>query len=425
MTAERESASGQLARRAARTERITRLYQQRHRLLLAAGLFVCVAVSLAAWVWASPGSSPARTAGSKLVSSELDAVLQQLRSRLSQTSVAHVVPKSLTAERCERELPAVLADRASPVFRSAVLLAEHFEIASLAPLLRAAMPAFDAETNHLLVRALERLQPWSGEDLKDLLKSEAPGVAEAALWVCRLRTDAPQPQEIASPLSASEPEVRAAALETLPAELTAEWGNFLAAQLQWIPTNQAGETLQALARCPQSPAIERLLYERLVDHSAPCDQVLTALAQSGRPLTRASAVLAIVTDASRSVATRARALYCLERTGAAVDPATLSSIWPEHPALDYFAARQLLLAGKPAGVQLLVRILDSSAEDEPGQRLVAEARIGARQLLAHLTDTSPFGDPGVWREWANSMPAPTIQSLPAPRVDLNAAHPAR
>jgi hypothetical protein len=46
--------------------------------------------------------------------------------------------------------------------------------------------------------------------------------------------------------------------------------------------------------------------------------------------------------------------------------------------------------------------------------------MGTRQLLAYLTDTSPYGDPAVWREWAGSNPAPKLGALPPPRTDLDA-----
>lgn len=405
--------------RLVREQRITCLYQRRQRFLLGGVLFVCIAASIAAVVWIAPAKSPAQTVASEIVSPELRSVLEQLRSGVAQQAIERVVPKNLTAERCERELPAVLTVPASPLFPPAVLLAGHFGITSLAPLLRVALPRPDAETNRLLVLTVQQLEPWSDDDLCELLESEAPGVVAAAVSVCSKRPGQP-PEKILAALCGNAPEVRTAALEAIPPSPTDEFAAALASQLQWVPAADTGEALEALLRCAHNKEVEGILYERLAEVGPACDKALSALARSGQPLAYPKAVLAIASDASRSVTTRARALYCLERTGSAVPDSVFAALWPEHPVLDYYAARLQLRAGQPGGVQLLVRILDSPVEDEPPQRIVTQARVGARQLLAHFTDTSPYDDPHVWKQWANSKPVPVIESLPEPRIDLDA-----
>ncbi|HEU4420385.1 MAG TPA: hypothetical protein VFT55_15725, partial [Planctomycetota bacterium] len=229
-------------------------------------------------------------------------------------------------------------------------------------------------------------------------------------------------EKILAALCGNAPEVRAAALEAIPPTPTEDFAAALASQLQWIPAADAGEASEAMLRCAHNKEVERILYERLAEVGPGCDRALSALARSGKPLDYPKAVLAIASDASRAVTTRARALYCLERTGTTVPEAVFASLWPEHPVLDYYAARLQLRAAQPAGVQLLVRILDSPIEDEPPQRLVTQARVGARQLLAHFTDTSPYDDPHVWKQWASSNPVPVVQSLPDPRIDLDAEY---
>jgi hypothetical protein len=407
------------AQRAAREERIAGLYQRRQRLLLGGVLFACVAASIVALFWIAPAKGPVQVAEHKIVSSELTAVLEHLRSGVAQRTIDRVVPRSLTAERCERELPTVLADRASPLFLPAVLLAGHFGLASLAPQLRAALPTPDAETNRQLVLTVQALQPWSDDDLSGLLESNAPGVVAAAASVCAKRQGQP-PEKILSALCGNAPEARQAALEAVPAMPSDDFAAALASQMQFTPSNEIGEALEAILRCQHNKAVEKILYERLADLGEGCDKALLALAKNGEALAIPAAVLAIAKDGTRSVTTRSRALYCLERTGAAVPPEALTSLMPEHPALDYFAARMLLRAGYPEGVQLLVRIVDSSAEDAPPQRIVAQAKVGARQLLALLTDTSPYDEPRVWKEWASSNPKVKVDSLPEPRIDLDA-----
>src|SRR5262245_14734015 len=311
------------AQRVAREERIAGLYQRRQRLLLGGVLFVCVAASIAALLWIAPGTSPAPVAAKKLVSSELTSVLEQLRSGVAQRTIDRVVPRSLTAERCERELPAVLADRASPLFLPAVLLAGHFGIASLAPQLRAALPTPDAETNRQLVLTIQALQPWSDDDLCELLESDAPGVVAAAASVCAKRPGQP-PEKILSALCGNAPEARQAALEAVPETPSTDFAAALASQLQWIPASDSNEALEAILRCQHNQAVEKILYERMAEGGEGCDKALTALARSGKPLEYPAAVLAIAKDGTRTVATRSRALYCLERTGTAVPPEVLT-----------------------------------------------------------------------------------------------------
>jgi hypothetical protein len=407
------------AQRAAREERIAGLYQRRQRLLLGSVLFVCVAASIVALLWIAPGKGPVQVAEHKIVSSELTSVLEQLRSGVAQRTIDRVVPRSLKAERCERELPVVLADRANPLFLPAVLLAGHFGITSLAPQLRAALPTPDAETNRQLVLTVQALQPWSDDDLSNLLGSEAPGVVAAAASVCAKRQGQP-PEKILSALCGNAPEARQAALEAVPSMPSDDFAAALASQMQFMQTNEIGEALEAILRCQHNKVVEKILYERLSEVGEGCDKALSALAKNGEALAFPATVLAIAKDPSRKVTTRSRALYCLERTGAAVPPEVLTSLYPEHPALDYFAARMLLRAGYAEGVQLLLRIVDSTAEDEPPQRIVAQAKVGARQLLAHLADTSPYDEPHIWKEWASSNPIIKIDSLPEPRIDLEA-----
>jgi hypothetical protein len=122
----------------------------------------------------------------------------------------------------------------------------------------------------------------------------------------------------------------------------------------------------------------------------------------------------IALDDTSPLVTRGRAFRCLEATGAAavLDPLALSQL--QHPLLEYWAARALLLARRPEGIELLLGIVRASEDQEVGteHRLAQEARLDARRILAALADTSLHADVAEWTEWASQGPALQFESLP-------------
>jgi hypothetical protein len=86
----------------------------------------------------------------------------------------------------------------------------------------------------------------------------------------------------------------------------------------------------------------------------------------------------------------------------------------------YAAARLLLTARRPGGVELLFEVLRDGDEpaDEGDARLVQEAQLGARQILAELADTSVTAEVAEWQEWWGRRPELTFARLPAPTVLL-------
>ncbi|HZT56750.1 MAG TPA: hypothetical protein VFA35_11015, partial [Burkholderiaceae bacterium] len=153
-----------------------------------------------------------------------------------------------------------------------------------------------------------------------------------------------------------------------------------------------------------------------------CDAVLGALANSGAPLARPEAVRRLALDDSAPLRTRGRALRCLESTGAVDDAAAFEQMRLRHPALLYAAARLLLTARRPAGVEMLFEVLRDGDEppvehaDEGDARSVLEAQLGARQILAELADTSVNAEVAEWQQWWGRRPELTLTRLPAPTV---------
>src|SRR5262249_20569792 len=152
---------------------------------------------------------------------------------------------------------------------------------------------------------------------------------------------------------------------------------------------------------------EELLYAQLEGRTEHCDAVLDAMARRAEPLTRPDAVLRLAQDASAPLPTRGRALRCLEATGAEAQALVLERSRLRHPVLDYGTARLLRLARRPSGIELLLDVVQApdDAADETEAVLVQEARLGARQILAALADTSRDAEVAEWTEWAARGPA--------------------
>jgi hypothetical protein len=352
--------------------------------------------------------------GAAVFDEEVRAVLRHMRSGIAQQSLERVVPASLTPAQCQRELAPILAAPGDPLFVPAVLLTEHLHIVALAPVLRTALPLPDPELDSLVVRVLDKLTPLTDNDLHELMACEAPAIKTAALKAFAQRSQTPIPM-LADALCDDDAELRAASLATMPPAPPPELTDALARNLETLPPDRAIEGIAALALCPWTERGGSVLLQRLREDGDICDQTLLTLARLARPLDQPATVLAIAQDGARPLLTRARAVWCIERTNTVVAPEALTSLWPEHPVLDYFAARVLLAANRPAGAQLLARILRHAEDDDPE---VEAARLGARHLFAELTDTSLYADPATWLQWADSQPALAVGVLPPSAIDL-------
>jgi len=291
----------------------------------------------------------------------------------------------------------------------------------LVPQLRWLLAHAIESDRQMLVEAIEQLQPWSGDELEDLLRSTSPGTAIGALRIAGLR-DLPPVDAIVERLVDADAAVRRAASDALPAELSAAAGGQILATQSRVASDQCGEALAALARCPAAADVDEALYAPIERQTEHCDAVLQALAARGAPLARPDAVRRLALDESAPLRTRGRALRCLEATGAVDDAAAFEQLRVRHPALLYAAARLLLTARRPAGVEMLFEVLRDGGEstdaraDDGDARLVLEAQLGARQILAELADTSVNAEVAEWQQWWGRRPELTFTQLPAPTV---------
>ena len=383
-------------------------------------VLILVAVVAPAPAPASGGAEPAALI-EPAAKAEVRVALNGLRGSLVPGQVAPLPCESdQDRVRYRSALAEFLTSTNEPLFDQAVQLAVQQGQTELVPQLRAALAHAPEPFRQELVLAVERLEPWTDQDLDDLLRAPSPGTVLAALRIAGARPEPPV-DAILPHLVDPLPAIRAAALAAAPAQLSADAGSRILAAQRGVPADQAGEALAALVRCPPSAEIDDALWSQVERQGEHCDTVLDALAQSAAPLSRPEAVLRIVQDASAPVRTRGRALRCLETTGTLAGVETFEQARLRHPVLDYGAARVLLAARRPSGVELLLEILRAPDEgyDEADAQLVQEARLGARQLLAALADTSVNAELEEWAEWWARRPQLVFDRLPASSLALD------
>jgi hypothetical protein len=322
-------------------------------------------------------------------------------------------------DRYRQPLAEFLASPRDPLLRQAVQLAVRQKQVELVPQLRWLLAHAAESDRQLLVEAIESLQPWSGDELEDLVRSTSPGTAIGALRIAGLR-DPPPLDAIVERLVDPEATVRTAAFDALPAELSAAVGGQVVAAQRGLASDRCSEALAALARCPAGADVDEALYAPIERQTEHCDAVLHALADRGAPLARPDAVRRLALDESAPLRSRGRALRCLEACGAVADVEAFAQLRLRHPVLLYAAARLLLTARRPGGVELLFEVLRDGDEpaDEGDARLVLEAQLGARQILAELADTSVTAEVAEWQEWWGRRPELTFARLPASTVLL-------
>jgi hypothetical protein len=225
---------------------------------------------------------------------------------------------------------------------------------------------------------------------------------------------------IAKLLQDRDSTIRCAALAALPGTLPASLGSVLVMELPFLTADLAGETMGALARCPSRPEFEEPLNAQLEQRTSHCATILEGWASRGAPVTCVEAVLGLAGDSTVPMSVRVRALRCLEQTPSTAVVDGVDQLWLDHPVLDYLTGRILLRDQRISGVHRLHRVLRATPDAPPAEdlKLLQEARLGARQILAMLADTGIYTDVSVWTHWAND-----VRELPRVRLPQSTLRP--
>jgi hypothetical protein len=378
----------------------------------------CLLAALAAAAWQRERGIVQQTAREQTPTA-VHGILRSLRGPLAERRIGRLVPDSLTPEECRPVLEEILADPGHPSFRQAVLLAVHMGLTDLAPALREAMPGAADADRPLLVCSLDRCERLTDAELAELFAADSTKAAITALEIAGSRAEPPL-DLIVDQLVVGDRAVRAAALKALPARFPAAVGERIVAVSRHLGPEMAIEAILALARSEASPVVDEYLYRRLDEGDHGCNAVLQVLGQRREPLQQPNRILGIAKDPGQSVRARARALLCLEQTGAWASIEQLEAGWQRHPVLDYFVARTLLLAGRRDSFRMLLDLVRAEEVDREIDEaaMVAEARVGARQILAQFAGTSAAADPATWEAWIATQPAILAVALPQSLVQL-------
>jgi hypothetical protein len=267
--------------------------------------------------------------------------------------------------------------------------------------------------------AIDRIELLTDQELRDLLAETDKSVQLAALEIAKRHRE--PPVEAMIPLLRSrDADVRNAVIAALPAQLPEESVPEVLAIAGDFQPNVAIAGLLALEHTPITHEIEVFLAEQSSrDEIEVAKAALTALAKVTRALqtdTIASLWNVIERRASRQMV--GRAFRCLEQTGS-VDCAAVRKTLPDLDHFSrYFAARLLLRAGDPEGIEQLFAILVAAQDNSSSTPVDAEVLFATRGLLATLAGTSASVDEAEWRTFFTENPIKSPAQLPAPQVSL-------
>ncbi|HEX6811187.1 MAG TPA: hypothetical protein VF384_06170 [Planctomycetota bacterium] len=267
--------------------------------------------------------------------------------------------------------------------------------------------------------AVDRIEPLTDQELRDLFGETDKNVQLAALAIAKRHREPPV-HAMMPLLRSRDAEVRNAVLKALPPQLPEECVPEVLAAAGDVDPQVAVTGLLALAHTPITREIEVFLAEQCTREALDVSgAALTALATvhgTLQPDTITRLWQVIERRASRQLV--GRAFRCLEQTGS-VDVAAVRRTLPDldHHSR-YFAARLLLRAGEADGVEPLFTILAAAAENSSSNPPDAEVLFATRGLLASLAGTSASASVAEWQDWFARNPVRRAAQLPAPQLNL-------
>lgn len=320
---------------------------------------------------------------------ELTEVLSRLRGTWAQEARARILDEApLHADRYAGPLRRILRQWQHPLHVEAVEYAGALGRVELRP--EVAAQAFRGATDlrAMAVRAADQLGPWASEELGGLLSSRFVAVQVAALETVVGRADVPW-DAVFRLLTSGEETVREAAIAAIPRRPGPDQVEALHKLIDSGDERDAIVGLRALARTELVSEFEPALAELLQRSDSLVQLAILDCPSAALGGEFATAVRRVVWDFSVETRVRAKALYCLEKAGSFDATEIHDKIDLLEPRLQYFAARCLIAAGLPKGVEIMVNLVE--ADD-------AETVVASRRLLAGLTGASPSSSAQGFRE---------------------------
>ncbi|MFQ5505306.1 MAG: HEAT repeat domain-containing protein [Planctomycetota bacterium] len=282
---------------------------------------------------------------------------------------------------------------------AAVEVAGRLGIAEAAPylygLLNDASPAVRAAT----IRAMDRLDSWSAEQLAGFLDDPAPQPVVEALAICGEREQPPL-LAILDRLADPRPEVQEAAVDALPEELPTEEARKKLLSLASDPTSRGAlMAIRAMGVVEEFPGMEPCLLGALRSKNWNLRfAALESLSRLSHPLESTDEVRRLIMGPRVSVEEKVAAFLALERTGS-VDRTWVAQMAKNlHPVIKLHAARCLVSVGDASGSELLIELLSAEESQDADDEDVDYARIASQKILAEILGEDLGKDPVAWQE---------------------------
>ena len=303
----------------------------------------------------------------------------------------------------------------------AVDLASEIGLEEAHPILVDLLESAPASRRPATIVAAARLRPWPTEHLVEFLGSADPAVRVAALGLASAAPKELLP-ELLEMLHDPDASVRAAALDAVPHRMPDAIRRALLEEARGSQGTPGILVLRALGKIQFRADSEDLLVGKL-DSGDPAVRAaaLDSLSCKGGRLRRPERVWGVVASAGSDPEERARALFCLEKTNSCpLGDLERQLQYLPHPLPRFFAARCLVSAGKPRGVEILIELLgeESQAFGEAGDARMAALHRAARKLLGEVCGTGSSAGSEVWRAWLQANPKLLRRNLEAPGLTL-------
>ncbi|MFQ5505504.1 MAG: HEAT repeat domain-containing protein [Planctomycetota bacterium] len=281
---------------------------------------------------------------------------------------------------------------------AAIEVSGRLEFPPAVPLMRPLVAAEEPLVRGAAILAVNRMHPWSKEDLGTFLKDPDSEPKLAALRVCLEREDLPI-EEILFCLADGDPEVREAAVRAMPERLESR-----ALQQQLLDLAQgeriqaALSSIQALGTVYDFPGKEKVLLETLKLKNMHLRLAsLQALSLMENPLQSTLEIRRRILDRAASVEEKVACFLVLEQTES-VDRTWMAAVAGSlHPVLNLHAARCLVSVGDPRGAEVLIRLLTAREGAESNCEDIDYVQIASRKILAQLAGRDLGEDPAAWR----------------------------
>ena len=348
---------------------------------------------------------------------QLEDTLDQIKRAWNPRVKARVVAGARAkAEQLEEPLLWLLSNPRHDRLGEAIGLVSQLGLAKAHPMLVDLVDTAPESLQPAAVVAAGHLEPWSTEELMDLLRSEKAVLRAAAAESAADGPGGRTLELLIAMLEDPEASVRDAALEVFPRQMQGrerkeffEWAGYADGPTEvWA--------IRAVGKIEFGEDSEALLHEKLrsMDRATRA-AALDALSRKGNRLRQPNTVWAMAIYSHSDPVEQAKALYCLERTRSfSAGELRRELVFIQDPLPRFFAARCLITDGDKQGAVILIELLETE-EVSFADGVDADAvRYAASALLGELSGLGPSAGLNELSDWVQGVAELGSRNLRAP-----------